>query len=76
MFDKVRSGVAVRDKAFETRTAWSVDILVEHDGTKIAIEYEGAHWHMPEAKILADKSKSLDLLATDYLVIRLREDNL
>lgn len=76
VFTKVRSGVAVRDKAFETRTAWSLDILVEHDGTRIAIEYDGAYWHRPEAKVLADRSKSLDLLAAGYLVIRLREDDL
>jgi len=76
VFSTVRSGIAVRDKNFEVRKAWSVDILVEHDGTKIAIEYDGAYWHRPEAKVLADKSKSLDLLAAGYLVIRLREDDL
>lgn len=73
---KVRSGAAVRDKAFVTKTRWSVDILGEHDGRKIAIEYDGAHWHRPEAKILTDRSKSMDLLAAGYLVIRLREDDL
>lgn len=76
VFSKVHSGAAVRDKAFVTKTRWSVDILAEHDGAKIAIEYDGAHWHRPEAKILTDRSKSLDLLAAGYLVVRLREDNL
>jgi hypothetical protein len=76
VFSKVRSGISIRNKAFEIRTAWSVDILVEHDGTKIAIEYDGAYWHRPEAKVLADTSKSLDLLAAGYLVIRMREDDL
>lgn len=76
VFAKVRSGAAVRHKAFVTKPRWSVDILIEHDGTKIAIEYDGAHWHRPEAKILTDRAKSLDLLAAGYLVIRLREDDL
>jgi hypothetical protein len=76
VFSKVRSGIAVRDKAFATRTVWTVDILAEHDGTKIAIEYDGAYWHRPEAKILVDRSKSLDLLAAGYFVVRLREDDL
>jgi hypothetical protein len=76
VFSKVRSGAFVRDKAFATKTRWSVDILVEHEGTKIAIEYDGAHWHKPEPKILTDRAKSLDLLAAGYLVIRLREDDL
>lgn len=76
VFSKVRSGAVVRDKVFITKPRWSVDILVDHDGTKIAIEYDGAHWHRPEAKILTDQYKSLDLLAAGYLVIRLREDDL
>ncbi|WP_459793246.1 hypothetical protein [Arthrobacter sp. AD-310] len=53
-----------------------MDILAEDDGTKIAIEYDGAYWHRPEAKILTDRYKSLDLLAAGYLVVRLREDDL
>lgn len=76
VFTKVRSGVAIRDNAFVTRTVWTVDILTEHDGTKIAIEYDGAYWHRPEAKILVDRYKSLDLIAAGYLVVRLREDDL
>ena len=49
---------------------------MDHDGTKIVIEYHGAHWHRPEAKILTDQYNSLDLLAAGYVVIRLREDDL
>lgn len=76
VFGKVRSGANVRDKAFSSRKVWSVDILAEHDGTKVAIEYDGAYWHGPEPKQLVDRSKSLDLLAAGYLLVRLREDDL
>lgn len=77
VFSKVRSGAAVRDKAFVTRKSWTVDILAAtHDGIKVAIEYDGAYWHAPEAKRLVDQRKSLDLLAAGYLVVRLRENDL
>ena len=77
VFQKVRSGPVVRNEAFRTRTSWTVDILAEHDNTGgIAIEYDGAYWHAPDAKILVDQSKSRDLIAAGYLVVRLREDDL
>lgn len=72
----VRSGAIVRDTRFRARKSWTVDILAEHDGAKVAIEYDGAYWHGPEAKQLVDRSKSLDLLTAGYLVVRLREDEL
>ncbi|MFT4470512.1 zinc-ribbon domain-containing protein [Arthrobacter sulfonylureivorans] len=76
VFDNVRSGAIVRDKVFNIPTAWSIDILAEHDGLNVAIEYDGAYWHAPEPKQLIDRVKSLDLLAAGYLVVRLREDDL
>ena len=75
-FATVRSGTALRDPAFKTRTTWTVDILVDHETDMLAIEYDGAYWHAPEAKILVDLRKSLDLLAGGYRVVRLREDDL
>lgn len=76
VFAKVRSGAIVRGTSFITRKSWTVDILVEHGGAKIAVEYDGAYWHAPEAKILVDQRKSLDLLAAGYMVVRLRENDL
>ncbi|WP_216698853.1 zinc-ribbon domain-containing protein, partial [Arthrobacter sp. H20] len=76
VFAIVKSGAFVRSDAFETRKRWSVDILVEHDGHTIAVEYDGAYWHSPEAKVEVDRRKSLDLLAAGYRVVRLREDDL
>lgn len=76
IFGKVRSGAFVRDDAFSTRKRWSVDILIEHDGEKVAVEYDGAYWHRSAAKIEVDRRKSLDLLAAGYRVVRLREDDL
>ncbi|WAP53038.1 zinc-ribbon domain-containing protein [Arthrobacter sp. ATA002] len=76
LFAVVKSGALVRSDAFRTRKRWSVDILVEHEGTLVAIEYDGAYWHRPAAKIDVDRRKSLDLIAAGYRVLRLREDDL
>lgn len=76
VFTVVKSGALVRSDAFETRRRWSVDILVEHSGELIAVEYDGAYWHRPEVKVEVDRRKSLDLLSAGYRVVRLREDDL
>lgn len=76
VFEKVRSGALIRDPAFTTRKSWTVDILVGNRGAGVAIEYDGAYWHAPQAKRLVDVRKSQDLLAAGYLVVRLREDGL
>ena len=68
-----RSGALVTDTAFSTRRKWTIDVLADLDGRQIAIEYDGAYWHAPEAKQLVDQRKTLDLLAAGYLVVRLRE---
>ncbi|MCU1634242.1 MAG: hypothetical protein JWM61_2894 [Micrococcaceae bacterium] len=76
IFEVVKSGPVVRNEAFTTRKQWSIDILVEHEGLKVAVEYDGARWHRPAPKIEVDRRKSRDLLAAGYRVVRLREDDL
>ncbi|MHA7210074.1 zinc-ribbon domain-containing protein [Arthrobacter sp. MDT1-65] len=75
-FADVKSGPYVRSNAFKTRRRWSVDILIQDGERTIAVEYDGAYWHSPKAKMEVDRRKSLDLLAAGYSVVRLREDNL
>lgn len=75
-FGSARSGLTVRSTAFKTRPSWTVDIVAEAGGKHLAIEYDGAYWHGPQAKQLVDERKSHDLLAAGYLVVRLREDGL
>lgn len=75
-FGSARSGPKLVDKSFTKRKQWSVDILVETQGVKVAIEYDGVYWHSPQAKQLVDLAKSRDLLAAGYLVVRLRENGL
>lgn len=76
LFESAKSGAVVIDLSFSTRKQWSVDILVEHQGAMVAVEYDGAYWHRPEAKMEVDRRKSLDLLGAGYRVVRLREDDL
>lgn len=75
-FGSAKSGPKLMDKAFIRRKQWTADILVETQGMKMAIEYDGSYWHSPEAKRLVDLAKSYDLLAAGYLVVRLRENDL
>lgn len=75
-FSSARYGPKLMDKAFTLRNQWTVDILVEAQGLNVAIEYDGSYWHSPDAKQLVDLSKSRDLLAAGYLVVRLRENDL
>lgn len=58
------------------RQSWTVDICAMAGGTKLAIEYDGAHWHRATAKRLVDERKSTNFLAAGYAVVRLREDDL
>lgn len=76
IFGSAKSGPKLNHSIFAPRKHWTVDILVESNDQKVAIEYDGSYWHSPTAKHLIDESKSRDLLAADYLVVRLREDNL
>lgn len=77
VFNQARSGALVRSQIFKRRPSWTIDILVEReDQAPIAIEYDGAYWHRGELKQLIDASKSRDLIAAGYIVIRLREDSL
>ncbi|MBE1604836.1 endonuclease domain-containing protein [Actinopolymorpha pittospori] len=66
----------MREKEFVTRPSWTVDILVELEGRRLVVEYDGEYWHAPDAKRLVDERKTLDLLAAGYAVVRLRENNL
>lgn len=75
-FDAARSGVVLQHGDFRTRTAWTVDMTVQVDDTTVVIEYDGAYWHRPEAKVLVDQRKTADLLRAGYTVVRLREDDL
>ncbi|MDQ0864783.1 zinc-ribbon domain-containing protein [Arthrobacter globiformis] len=76
VFTGVRSGAVFRAKTFTTRRSWTADISADLDGRTLVIEYDGAYWHPAPAKVLIDERKSADLLATGYLVVRLREDDL
>jgi len=76
VFGEARSGVVVREKEFNWRKQWSLDIALHVAKHKVAIEYDGSYWHSPPPKQLIDERKSLDLLAAGYVVIRLREDDL
>lgn len=71
-----QSGAMVRHPAFASRKSWTIDVLVTTSRGQVAIEYDGAYWHRADAKILVDVSKSRDLLAAGYHVVRLREDDL
>lgn len=76
VFTGARSGAILRSPKFTHRKSWSADISLDVYGATVVIEYDGAHWHMPPAKVLVDTSKNADLLAAGYLVVRLREDDL
>ncbi|WP_272026930.1 zinc-ribbon domain-containing protein [Kocuria rosea] len=76
MFGAARSGAVLRHEAFTTRKSWTVDISATVGDTSVVIEYDGAYWHSAEAKVLVDQSKSADLLAAGYALVRLREDEL
>lgn len=75
-FGAARSGVVLQHQNFHTRTAWIVDMTAQVDDTTVVIEYDGAYWHRPEAKIMVDQRKTADLLRAGYTVVRLREDDL
>lgn len=75
-FGAARSGVLLRNDDFTSRNSWTVDICINIDGLTLVIEYDGACWHASEAKALIDESKTRDLLAAGYAVVRLREDAL
>ncbi|MDR1264026.1 MAG: hypothetical protein LBK42_00280 [Propionibacteriaceae bacterium] len=73
----IRSGAILRSPAFTTRDMWTGDIVVEDAGRpRLVIEYDGAYWHGPDAKAQVDRRKTLDFLASGWLVVRLREDGL
>lgn len=56
----------------QRRGRWLVDICTTlSDGTPLVIEYDGAYWHA--TKVDLDTTKTLDLLDTGHLVVRLRE---
>ena len=76
VFTGVRSGTTLRSANFSRRKSWSADISLIFNEMTVVIEYDGAYWHMPPAKVLVDTSKSEDLLAAGYVVVRLREDDL
>ncbi|MEH0110668.1 zinc-ribbon domain-containing protein [Tersicoccus sp. MR15.9] len=76
VFPGARSGALIRDEAFETRKSWTADISADVDGRTVVIEYDGAYWHAAAAKVLVDQSKTADLLAAGFRVVRLREDPL
>lgn len=76
VFTGARSGAILRSSKFTHRRSWSADISLDFNGRTLVIEYDGAYWHMPPAKVLVDTSKNADLLAAGHLVVRLREDDL
>lgn len=57
---------------FRTMSYMELDILATTtDGSKIAIEYDGAYWH--KSRVDADIEKTQALLDAGYQVIRIRE---
>ena len=76
VFGNARSGITMTDDAYTTRSSWTTDISVDHEGLTVVIEYDGAYWHSADAKVLVDQRKSRDLLAAGCVVVRLREDDL
>ena len=54
----------------------SVDILGQHRGRNIAVEYDGEYYHREKARFRTDASKTLALLEVGYLVVRVRESGL
>lgn len=63
-----RSGTRVHTKSGRT---WHVDITIETDELRLAVEYDGSYWHRDKEDL--DTTKSHDLLADGWSVIRLRE---
>lgn len=75
-FGGVRSGRTFRHPEFSSRKSWTADISFDVNGRFVVVEYDGRYWHGTDAKALVDRSKSLDLLAAGYIVVRLRERGL
>lgn len=74
VFGEARSGSVVYSEAFMRRKRWTADIVVDSPvpGLRgVVIEYDGAYWHRD--KLDVDLDKSVDLMAADYAVVRLRE---
>ncbi len=72
IFGNARSGVPIHDDRFKHSSRWLVDIACRlPSGVHLVIEYDGSYWHA--GKLDVDAAKSLDLLAADYAVARLRE---
>lgn len=63
-----RSGTPIRTTTGHT---WRVDITLETDQMRLAIEYDGSYWHRDKTDL--DTRKSRDLLADGWSVVRLRE---
>lgn len=67
-----KSGSRVHSEKFQIHSSWTVDVLVSLPADKrLAIEYDGSYWHRNKSNI--DRVKSLDLLADDFILVRLRE---
>lgn len=73
IFPSVHSGLLIRSQKFTHARAWRPDIVIEaDDGSRsVVVEYDGSYWHAEKSEI--DTKKSLDLIAADYNVVRLRE---
>ena len=66
---------------WRTNSTMTVDILGTHDGSNVAIEYDGFYYHSgihngdAKGAYLKDAQKTQALLDAGYKVIRIREDN-
>lgn len=74
IFGNARSGQTVTSATFTSRNGWVVDIVIETASGSVAVEYDGAYWHIGREE--RDERKSRDLLQAGYAVVRLREDGL
>lgn len=73
LFNTARCEVPLFSDSF-SHNPWTVDILITTSTDTVAVEYDGAYWHMD--KVETDVRKSKDLMKAGYRVLRLREDDL
>jgi hypothetical protein len=76
IFGAADSGATVEHAEFESRNAWTVDILFTYRDSKVVLEYDGVYWHSAEDKQAVDRRKSKELIDAGYVVVRLREEGL
>ncbi len=72
LLGNARSGAHYYEPCFTN--SWSGDISLRFLCRMVAIEYDGAYWHHGKEDV--DRRKSEELLAADFVVVRIRENGL